>query len=187
MSELLPAELAVDAYLDELLTEAPPQAPLPVDAPSWPPAASDYLLCVAGGVRIAMPMAQVEDMLPAPLAGSEARYAGHPRQGDQPLRVAELAPILAADLHEPAADMLVVLSGRRWALACRIEEDPLRIASSDVDWRVVRAERSTRPWLGGMHKDRRCALLDVAALLDMLDQAPPAPAFAEPAYQGYPR
>lgn len=186
MSEMLPAERAVDAYLDDLLTEAPPQVPLPVDAPSWPPAASDYLLCVAGGVRIAMPMAQVEDMLPAPLAGSAALYAGHPRHGgDQPLRVIELAPILAADLVEPAADMLVVLSGRRWALACRIEEDPLRIASSDVDWRVGRTERTTRPWLGGMHKDRHCAVLDVAALLDMLDQAPPVQAAS--AYQGYPR
>jgi hypothetical protein len=187
MSEMLPAQRAVDAYLDELLTEAPPQAPLPVDAPSWPPAASDYLLCVAGGVRIAMPMAQVEDMLPAPLAGSEALYAGHPRHGDQRLRVVELAPILAADLVEPAADMLVVLSGRRWALACRIEEDPLRIASSEVDWRVGRTERQARPWLGGMHKDRRCAVLDVAALLDMLDQAPPMPTPAPSAYQGYPR
>jgi hypothetical protein len=185
MSEMLPAERAVDAYLTDLLTEAPPQAPVPAAAPAWPPAASDYLLCVAGGVRIAMPMAQVEDMLPAPLAGSDALYAGHPRQGEQSLRVVDLAPILAADLVEPSADMLVVLSGRRWALACRIEEDPLRIASSDVEWRVGRAERSSRPWLGGMHKDGRCALLDVAALVEMLDQAPPSP---EPsAYQGYPR
>lgn len=164
----LPADRAVDAYLDDLLAEplpsAEPAAVTVTEVPSWPPSASDYLVCVAAGVRVAVPMSQVDDVLPAPLAGSERLHSGHFRSGDEALEVIDLAGLLTERLQEPEADMLVVLSGRRWALACRIEEEALRIDGSEVHWRCPQGERRSRPWLGGMHKDGRCALLDVQAL-----------------------
>jgi hypothetical protein len=170
--DTLPAFQAVDDYLDDLLSDAP--APLPAPAAerdsSWPPSTSGYLICTAAGVVIAMPMNQVADILPAsPAHGDEVQAD----DGDtrRRVRVVDLARLLADDLHEPAADMLVVLHGWRWALACRsTEEETSRIASADIDWRVARAERRSRPWLGGMCKNGRRVVLDVTALLDMLDR-----------------
>lgn len=170
--DTLPAFQAVDDYLDDLLSDAP--SPLPATAverdSSWPPSTSGYLICTAAGVVVAIPMNQVADILPASSVEGDKVQAddGETRRS---VRVVDLARILADHLHEPAADMLVVLHGWRWALACRsTEEETSRIASADIDWRVARPERRHRPWLGGMCKSGRRAVLDVVALLDMLDR-----------------
>lgn len=170
--DTLPAFQAVDDYLDDLLSDVPSSSPAPAAEwdLSWPPSTSGYLICNAAGVVVAMPMNQVADILPASSGhGDEVQVDdGETRR---PARVVDLARILADDLHEPAVDMLVVLHGWRWALACRsTEEETSRIASADIDWRVARPERRQRPWLGGMCKNGRRVVLDVVALLDMLDR-----------------
>ena len=166
-----PGFQAVDDYLDDLLGEAPadPSARDPAEDLAWPPSSAGYLMCTAAGVRVALPMGQVADILLTPMSdGSELQASDG--NTDRRVRVADLSRILADGLHEPAADMLVVLSGWRWALACRsTEEEASYIANKDVDWRVARDERTRRPWLGGMFKSGHCAVLDVVALLDMLD------------------
>jgi len=167
-----PAFQAVDDYLDDLLGEMPadPSAGAPAEDLAWPPSSAGYLMCTAAGVRIAMPMGQVADILLTPMADGDELEAsdGH---ADRRVRVVDLGRILAHDLHEPAANMLVVLSGWRWALACHsTEEEATHIANKDVNWRVAREDRIRRPWLGGMFKSGHCALLDVVALVDMLDR-----------------
>ena len=170
--DMLPAFQAVDDYLDDLLSDVP--SSLPALAAewdlSWPPSTSGYLICTAAGVVVAMPMNQVADILPAS-SGYDDEVQADYGETRRLVRVVDLARILADDLHEPAADMLVVLHGWRWALACRrTEEETSLIVSADIDWRVARPERHRRPWLGGMCKNGSRVVLDVVALLDILDQ-----------------
>jgi len=170
--DTLPAFQAIDDYLDDLLNDAPMplHATKAEEESAWPPRSSGYLMCTAANVLVAIPMSQVADILLAPLGHGDELHADDGNTG-QRVRVLDLSRILADDLHEPAADMLVVLSGWRWAVACRsTEEETSRIVSTDVDWRVARTERTRRPWLGGMYKSGRCVVLDVVALLDMLDR-----------------
>jgi hypothetical protein len=167
-----PAYQAVDDYLDDLLGDAPvqPAASMPDEDIAWPPSSAGYLMCTAADVLIAMPMGQVADILLTPMGDGDELQVND-GNADRRVRVVDLGRILAHDLREPAADMLVVLSGWRWALACRsTEEEASYIADKDVNWRVAREQRLRRPWLGGMFKSGHCAVLDVVALLDMLDR-----------------
>jgi hypothetical protein len=170
--DTIPAYQAVDDYLDDLLGDAPvqPSARASDDDLAWPPKSAGYLMCTAAGVLIAMPMGQVADILLTPMGDGDELQASD-GDIDRRVRVVDLSRILADDLREPAADMLVVLSGWRWALACRsTEEEASHIANKDVNWRVAREERIRRPWLGGMFKSGHCAVLDVVELMDMLDR-----------------
>ncbi len=166
--DMLPAFQAVDDYLDELLSDngSSWSARDMKCASSWPSSMNNYFLCTAAGIAVAMPMSQVADILPASLADGDEVYAD---DGDTycRVRVVELAPLLADGLKEPAADMLVVLEGWRWALACRHGEEATFGSCADID---CRAKGGQRPWLGGMCDSGRRVLLDVAALLDMLDR-----------------
>ena len=62
---------------------------------------------------------------------------------------------------------LVMLGDSPWGLACDSLVRTERIDSADVRWRQG---SSKRPWLAGMVRERMCALLDVDALLGMLEQ-----------------
>jgi len=170
--DTLPAFQAVDDYLDDLLSDVSMPSPVATteEDESWPPRSSGYLMCTAANVLVAIPMSQVADILLAPPDHGDELHADDGSTGRR-VRVVDLSRILADDLHEPAANMLVVFSGWRWAVACRsTEEETSRITSADIDWRVARSERASRPWLGGMYKSGRCVVLDVVALLDMLDR-----------------
>jgi hypothetical protein len=170
--DTIPAYQAVDDYLDDLLSDASvqPSASAEDEDLTWPPRSAGYLMCTAADVLIAMPMGQIADILLTPMGdGDELQVSDG--NIDRRVRVVDLSRVLADDLREPAADMLVVLSGWRWALACRsTEEEASHIANKDVNWRVAREKRIRRPWLGGMFKSGHCAVLDVVALLDMLDR-----------------
>ena len=171
-ADTLPAFQAVDDYLDDLLSDAPAALPAATaeEESAWPRLSSGYLMCTAANARVAMPMNQIADILLVPSGHSDAVHVDD-GNGSRRVRVVELSRILDDDLREPAADMLVVLRGWRWALACcSTEEETSCIANADVDWRVARSERRRRPWLGGMRKSGRCVVLDVVALLDMLDR-----------------
>jgi hypothetical protein len=163
---------AIDHYLDDLLCELPPktEASQPVEDNAWPPSTTGYLMCFAATIRVAIPMAQVEDILQAPL-DDNAESAGVGESGGQRMQVRDLSRILADDLHEPDANRVVVLNGWRWALACRISEhEAFRMDAADINWRKTRDERTTRPWLGGMHKSGNCVLIDAVMLQGMLDK-----------------
>ncbi len=172
--DVLPAFQAVDDYLDDLLSETPvplpPAVPAPQELSSWPPPTNDYFICTAASIVVAMPTNQIADILLVPPGCGDSIDADDGKTSRR-VRVVDLGRLLADDLREPAPDMLVVLNGWRWALACRsTEEETSRIASAEIDWRVPRAERRRWPWLGGMYNSGRGVVLDVVALLDMLER-----------------
>ncbi|QWT20596.1 hypothetical protein KPL74_00975 [Bacillus sp. NP157] len=182
------AEQIVAGYLAELLTPAPVTVePVPAEvkvvtieswrnvAPSPEPAPAEraprYLLCVAAGVKVAVPMADVTHMLPMPPL-SPPHHAnpiclGRWRHPSGEARVADLAAILSPDMAGAHAPTLVLLGDRRWALACEVTDEPVEIDMAGVQWR---AGAATRPWLAGMSREPRCGVIGTAELIHWLEQ-----------------
>ncbi|GLX77600.1 hypothetical protein tinsulaeT_09400 [Thalassotalea insulae] len=61
---------------------------------------------------------------------------------------------------------IIMLNNSHWGLMAENLVDTVTLEQDDVKW----LENSTkRPWLAGLVKDRMCALIDVDALIKMLD------------------
>lgn len=62
---------------------------------------------------------------------------------------------------------VIMLNNSPWGLAAEQLVDTLTLQQEDVKWMESTGKR---PWLAGLVKDRMCALLDVDALIDMLNK-----------------
>ncbi|MCL1044848.1 chemotaxis protein CheW [Shewanella electrodiphila] len=61
---------------------------------------------------------------------------------------------------------LVMLEDSNWGLACESLVNAVRIDKSHVNWRE---KPGKRPWLAGVVKEQMCGILNVQALIEMLD------------------
>ncbi|MCL1066525.1 chemotaxis protein CheW [Shewanella olleyana] len=61
---------------------------------------------------------------------------------------------------------LVMLEDTDWGLACESLVNAVRIDKSHVNWRE---KPGKRPWLAGVVKEQMCGILNVQALIEMLD------------------
>jgi purine-binding chemotaxis protein CheW len=62
---------------------------------------------------------------------------------------------------------IIMLDNSTWGLSCEKLINTVTLSQDDVKWRQ---HRGRRPWLAGLIKERMCALLDVSALIELLDQ-----------------
>jgi purine-binding chemotaxis protein CheW len=62
---------------------------------------------------------------------------------------------------------LIVLGDSGWGLSCESLITTETLTRAEVKWRD---EKSKRPWLAGMVKEKMCALIDVDQILRMLDK-----------------
>lgn len=62
---------------------------------------------------------------------------------------------------------VIMLSNSAWGLACDKLIDTVTLKQDDVKWREAAGKR---PWLAGLIKQHMCALLDVDALIHLLEQ-----------------
>ena len=62
---------------------------------------------------------------------------------------------------------IIMLDNSPWGLACEKLINTVTLEQDDVKWRE---SSGRRPWLAGLIKERMCALLDVSALIAMLEQ-----------------
>lgn len=177
-------QIVVD-YLSALLKPAPssliepvpisqgaPQARAPV-APHNPEPTSHvprYLLCMAAGVRMAIPMGEIRHMVPmppmSPVAGDPPICLGRWRHPGGEAKVVDLAAILSPDMAGADADTLLLLQDRSWALACTVYEESVELAAEGIAWRTP---TQSRPWLVGMMRELRCGVIDVSALIATLE------------------
>ena len=63
---------------------------------------------------------------------------------------------------------VILMEGSDWGMACHGVEDAITLEPEEVSWR---SDRGRRPWLAGTVVDHMCAIMDVAALLDLLEQS----------------
>ena len=62
---------------------------------------------------------------------------------------------------------IIMLDNSTWGLACEKLVNTVTLKQEDVKWKE---HSGRRPWLAGLIKERMCALLDVSALIEMLEQ-----------------
>lgn len=186
MGAIQDAEQIVADYLAELLTPVPVMASVAMPAvqvvaiETWRHAAVEtpvsvadnrYLLCIAAGVKLAVPMADVTHMVPMPPLSPP--HTNHPaclgrwRHPSGEARVADLAAILSPDMAGAPSSTLVLLGVRDWALACTVIDEPVELAREAIQWRHG---ATTRPWLAGMSMEPRCGVVGTTALIEWLEQ-----------------
>lgn len=61
---------------------------------------------------------------------------------------------------------LILLGQSRWGLACESLINTVTLSPEDVKWRT---QAGKRPWLAGLVKEHMCALVDVDAMISILD------------------
>lgn len=179
------AEQLVADYLAELLTPAAHAVPAP--APStdvkvvaiepWRGGAATadkacrYLLCVAAGVKLAVPMADVTHLLPMPPLTppniTNPICLGRWRHPSGEARVVDLAAVLSPDMAGAPVTTLVILRERIWALACVVDEETVDISPDAIQWRDG---ATTRPWLAGMSLEPKCGVVGTTALIEWLEK-----------------
>jgi hypothetical protein len=185
MRAMQDAEQIVADYLAELLTPA-----LPAAAPGaevkivsidpWRTVSNDepatradsrYLLCLAAGVRLAVPMADITHMLPMPPLTppntTNPICLGRWRHPSGVARVADLAAILSPDMAGAQASTLILLGDSAWALACIVNDEPVELNATAIQWRTG---ATTRPWLAGMSQDPKCGVVGTTALIEWLEK-----------------
>lgn len=186
MRAMQDAEQIVADYLAELLTPVPltaTEAVSEVKVVAFEPwrhsptsdttGKSDprYLLCVAAGVKLAVPMADVTHLLPMPPLTppntSNPICLGRWRHPSGEARVADLAAILSPDMAGATTTTLIILRDRVWALACVVDEEPVELHAEAIQWRHG---ATTRTWLAGMSLEPKCGVVGTTALIEWLEK-----------------
>ncbi|MCO4756733.1 MAG: chemotaxis protein CheW [Oceanospirillaceae bacterium] len=89
---------------------------------------------------------------------------------DKETRVVDTGSWLLPGRFDPARakyEEVLILKGRRWALACDTLVKSIRMSHSDIVWA---GDSNTRPWMLGTNMNERCAIMDVDKLQALLDE-----------------
>ena len=85
-------------------------------------------------------------------------------------RVVDTGSWLLPGRFDPACakyEEVLILKGRRWALACDTLVKSIRMSHNDIVWA---GDSNTRPWMLGTNMSERCAIMDVDKLQALLDE-----------------
>lgn len=89
---------------------------------------------------------------------------------DKETRVVDTGSWLLSGRFDPARakyEEVLILKGRRWALACDTLVKSIRMSHNDIVWA---GDSNTRPWMLGTNMSERCAIMDVDKLQALLDE-----------------
>lgn len=161
-------------------TEATPAAaPAGEQAvPSWAEAPFPCLLFTVDGLNLAVPLVHLNGIQPwreelTPMPNHQPWYLGLARNQGVNTRVVDTALVVLPPERRQAMDdvgrrpfgNVILIDEARWGLACTAVGDMITLQPDDVRWR---SQRGRRPWLAGTVIKEMCALLDTAALAEML-------------------
>lgn len=130
------------------------------------------------GLRLAVPLKtlggihQWQD--PSTIFGKPDWYLGIMSNRDEKLNVVDTARWVMPEKYDAAMaaaldyKYLIMLGESRWGLACESLVTTETLAPGDVQWRQTIAGK--RPWLAGVVREKMCAILDVQAMIAMLEQ-----------------
>ena len=145
--------------------------------PQWAQERFDVLLFEVAGLTLAVPLIALGQIQPltdelTPLFGQADWFMGLQPTPVGKIRTINTAKFVMPERYEEsflqAAKYVVSINGLPWGLAVDAVNQPITLEPEDVKWR---GERSKRPWLAGTVKQHMCALLDVAAMGELLQQA----------------
>lgn len=142
--------------------------------PAWAQRDFDVLLFDVAGLTLAVPLIALGQIQPltdalTPLFGQADWFMGIQPTPAGKIRTVNTAKFVMPERYDErfldSAKYVISIAGVPWGLAVDSVKQPVTLAPEDVKWR---GERSKRPWLAGMVKERMCALLDVPRIGQML-------------------
>lgn len=142
--------------------------------PAWAQKNFEVLLFDVAGLTLAVPLIALGQIQPitgalTPLFGQADWFMGIQPTPAGKIRTVNTAKFVMPERYDEtfldSAKYVISIAGVPWGLAVDSVKQPVTLAPEDVKWR---GERSKRPWLAGMVKERMCALLDVPRIGQML-------------------
>jgi purine-binding chemotaxis protein CheW len=143
--------------------------------PQWAEEPFECLLFDVAGLTLAVPLVSLGSIYPlaghdlTPLFGQPDWFLGIlPSQAGN-LKVLDTARWVMADRYRDdfreGLQYVISVQGYEWGLAVHQVSRSIRLDPREVKWRT---QRSQRPWLAGTVIDQMCALVDVAALAELI-------------------
>lgn len=130
------------------------------------------LFFVAGGVRYAVPLISLGSIFECPkltrIFSQASWHLGITDIRGQKVSVVDTMQFVnpQAGAREEPYPYIITLGQSRWALTCDVLEGNRTISKDAVKWRQT---GGGRPWLAGIVKSERCALIYVDEMIKLLD------------------
>lgn len=145
----------------------------PIEEANEVPSALKLLLCEMGGIKLALSVAELNNIVLWPeqglhqLPGQADWQLGLLTQADQQVDVVDIRPALQApESDSPVQSQFILLvDGRRRGIACDRIERIINVDNDAVNWRT---DLSQRPWFTGVIADSMHNIIDLPALLSAL-------------------
>ncbi len=152
----------------------------PDQIPEWGRQPFKALFFNVGEMTLAVPLEKLSGILTEcddikVMPGNSERYLGVLVHRGKTIRVIDFETLVAELSGEPGVrssdealppKRIVLIEGDEIGIACRNVTDIEEIEPNDVRWRVGSTKR---PWYRGIVVEKMCALLDVDALLSLLN------------------
>lgn len=130
------------------------------------------------GLKLAVPLKSLGGIHqwkePNTIFGKPEWYLGIMTNREEKLNVVDTALWVMPEKYTPTMaesiqyKYLIMLGESEWGLACETLVTTETLSPDDIQWR--RTSQGNRPWLAGVVREKMCAILDVDALTQMLDQ-----------------
>ncbi|HED39100.1 MAG TPA: chemotaxis protein CheW [Chromatiales bacterium] len=154
---------------------------VPDDTPLWGKHPFKALFFNVGETTLAAPLEKLGGILTEcdeikVMPGNTARYLGVILHRGQTVRVINFEHLVAELSGEPLSpaggellppNRIILIEGGRIGIACRHVDEVETVVPTDVRWR---SGTTKRPWYRGIVVAKMCALLDIDALLMILNE-----------------
>ncbi len=148
-------------------------------APDWAQQGFQSLMFSVTGLHLSVPLDKLNGVIPwdsdniVPMPGHSENFLGLLRHLDQNVKVIDLVRLVVPQSGGPdmvpAAERvkhILLIDDGRWGLACDSINEIMVLEAQDVRWRTSAGKR---PWLAGTIIDKLCALLELDALVNLLE------------------
>ena len=146
--------------------------------PCWAQQRFECLLFKVAGLTLAVPLVELGGVLVMeeelrPLFGQPDWFLGLlPSKTAGTVKAIDTARWVMAEKYPQGAakgyKYVIMMAGSEWGMACDAVEEAVTLEPEQVRWRD---DRSRRPWLAGTVIEHMCAIMDVSALLQLLEQS----------------
>lgn len=147
----------------------------PDGRPEWAEEPFECLLFDVAGLTLAVPLVCLGSIYPlagqdlTPLFGQPDWFLGILPSQSGNLKVLDTARWVMPDRYREdfrqGLQYVISVQGYEWGLAVHQVSRSIRLSPDEIKWRSQRAQR---PWLAGTVIEHMCALLDVAALAELI-------------------
>lgn len=177
VAEVEEPQVLVPPLVEVHLPPSSPPPPVEADGrPAWASEAFECLLFDVAGLTLAVPLVCLGSIYSlaghelTPLFGQPEWFLGIlPSQAGN-LKVLDTARWVMPDRYRDdfrqGLQYVISVQGYEWGLAVHQVSRSLRLDPNEIKWR---SHRGQRPWLAGTVIEHMCALLDVAALAELID------------------